>query len=167
MGNEVCIADVYGSNEVNVGNGQIMNICTLFPSPPCEESGDIKGGIVLIKLNKLKNYNDLMVECTFEDRNGKKYKNKQKIEINLDKEKNEFYANMSNRKGILLARYVILLKEWIKECGQGKRINATNKAFKAKLNGFCKYFESEMKVIGDETLAQEIKIMKKILNCAE
>merc|ERR1712154_259731 len=167
-GNEVCIADVHGSNEIDVGSGQIMNIKTLFPSPPDLESGDVKGGIVLIKLAKLKNYNDLVIECSFEDDEGKKYKNNQSVVIEFESA-DEFYANMGNRKGILLSRYVVLLKQWIKECGHGNKIYAisTSKALREKLIAFCKYFESEMKVIGDKTLQKEVKILKKIINCAE
>jgi len=139
-----------------------MNIKTLFPSPPDPESGDVKGGIVLIKLKKLKNYNDLAIECSFEDDCGKKYKNNQRVVLN-EESHDDFYANIGNRKGILLSRYVVLLKEWIKECGEGNRITATSKASKEKLSAFCQYFEREMKVIGDKTLAKEVEILKKII----
>merc|ERR1711971_1223421 len=104
-------------------------------------------GIVLIKLKqqKVANYSDLEIVCSFEDRTGKKYKNKQELCLN-EKDESEFYANMGNRKGILLSRYVVLLKQWIKECGEGNRIQATSKANKEKLSAFCQYFEREMKV---------------------
>eukprot|EP01084_Bolivina_argentea_P121924 216082_1 len=77
-GGEICIDKVYGSNDININNGEIMNISSLFPSPP-DDDGDIKGGIVLIKLKNNNNnnnnnnkINNLFVECTFEDKKGKK-----------------------------------------------------------------------------------------------
>merc|ERR1719273_2668022 len=159
-GNEVCIADVYGSNDIDATSGEIMNIQTLFPSPPDPDTGAVKGGIVLIKLKqrKVANYSHLEIICSFEDRTGKKYKNKQELCLN-EKDESEFYANLGNRKGILLTRYVVLLKQWLKECGQGSQVKATSDGFKQKLIGFCKYFEREMDAIGDKTLKSKQQAM--------
>ena len=162
-GGQVCIDSVYGSNEIDINSGEIMNIKTLFPSPPDPDTGAVKGGIVLIKLKGLKNYNDLMINCSFQDNKGKKYKNEQNVVLN-EEDKNEFYANLGNRKGILLSRYVVLLKQWIKECRAGNYINATSSAQKQKLKSFCEYFEKEMEMIGDKTLKQEVEILKKLIN---
>merc|ERR1711933_452084 len=86
-GGQVCISDVFGSNEIDVKSGEVMNIKTLFPSPPDPDNGRIKGGIVLIKLMKRnKNlYNDLVIECSFVDKAGKEYQNKQSVVLKESK----------------------------------------------------------------------------------
>merc|ERR1712228_663475 len=162
-GGQVCIQNVYGSNDIDVNSGEVMNITTLFPSPPNPENAQVKGGIVLIKLKKMQKLNDVFIECSFEDNEGKKYKNKQNVILNQHNSQNsdEYYANTGVRKGILLTRYVVLMKEWIQEFGQGNRINTTSKEYKQK---FEKYFEQQMEICGDKTLKQEVEILKKIIN---
>ena len=105
------IASVYGSDTVNKENGSIMNVNTLFPSKT-ESTGEVKGGVVLLKLNKKQgqNSNTLNLKVSYKDRNGKEYNNSQTVTLNKE---GEYYDNTGIRKAILLERYANTLKNWI------------------------------------------------------
>lgn len=102
---------VYGSDTTNKENGNIMKVNTLFPSKTTD-TGEVKGGVVLLKLSKIADNQSGQVELnvSYKDREGKKYSNKQVVEFN---EKEEFYDNTGIRKAIVLTRYVNTLKNWI------------------------------------------------------
>lgn len=134
------IEKVYGSDAADCVNGNIMKVNTLFPSSS-NSSGEAKGGIVLLKLKyDLGNRNVLLedgadvekkvdavvsLSVSYKDRDGKVHSNSQEVvfgkEIvsgNLNgsaktKEAEEYYENTGIRKGIVLARYVNLMKNWI------------------------------------------------------
>ena len=104
---------VYGSDTSNSHKDNLMKVNTLFPSKTSEE-GEVKGGIVLVKLKEKteKNNGKIDLEVSYKDRNGKEYNNKQTI--NFDKNKNkDFYDNTGIRKAIVLTRYANILKNWI------------------------------------------------------
>ena len=105
------IASIYGSDTVNKDNGNIMNVNTLFPSKT-ESTGEVKGGVILLKLNKKQgqNLNTLNLKVSYKDRNGKQYSNSQTVTLNKNE---EYYDNTGIRKAILLERYVNVLKNWI------------------------------------------------------
>ena len=105
------IASVYGSDTVNKENGSIMNVNTLFPSKT-ESTGEVKGGVVLLKLNKKQgqNSNTLNLKVSYKDRNGNEYNNSQTVTLNKE---GEYYDNTGIRKAILLERYANTLKNWI------------------------------------------------------
>ena len=102
---------VYGSDSSKGNKGNLMKVNTLFPSKT-SETGEVKGGIVLVKLSQIteKNNGIIELEVTYKDRNDKDYKNTQSI--NFDK-KEEFYDNSGIRKAIVLTRYANILKTWI------------------------------------------------------
>ena len=104
---------VYGSDSSNGQKENLMKVNTLFPSKTSAK-GEVKGGIVLVKLREKteKNNGKVELEVSYKDRNGKEYKNSQTI--NFDKNKNEeFYDNSGIRKAIVLTRFVNILKSWI------------------------------------------------------
>ena len=104
---------IYGSDSLNAQKGDLMKVNTLFPSKTSEK-GEVKGGIVLIKLKERteKINGKIELEVSYKDRNGKEYKNTQTI--NFDKNKNEeYYDNSGIRKAIVLTRYANILKNWI------------------------------------------------------
>eukprot|EP01084_Bolivina_argentea_P124722 220990_1 len=138
-GNSCEIKKVYGSSVKNerdiVNNGEITKINTLFPSKKSKEKRGTKGGIKVIQLKKAKDNNNdninVQLEVTFEDRNGKIYVNEQNVifksqiinnkendmieydekEKEEEKYSNNFYDNIGIRKGILLCKYVELIRE--------------------------------------------------------
>ena len=104
---------VYGSDSSNAQKENLMKVNTLFPSKSSEK-GEVKGGIVLVKLKEKteKKIGKVELEVSYKDRNGKAYRNSQTV--NFDKNTNEeFYDNSGIRKAIVLTRYVNILKSWI------------------------------------------------------
>ena len=104
---------VYGTDSPNKQKGNIMKVNTLFPSKSSEE-GEVKGGIILIKLKaKTENNNGkINLEVSYKDRNGKEYSNAETITFDKNKDE-EFYDNSGIRKAIILTRYANILKNWI------------------------------------------------------
>jgi Ca-activated chloride channel homolog len=106
------IDTVFGSPEADSATGRLMSINTLFPSRSTE-GGEVKGGIVLLKLRKLTSYTDTPVylRVTYEDRDGRT-DNAEQV-IMLEKTPPEYFDNSGIRKAILLTRYAALLKNWM------------------------------------------------------
>jgi Ca-activated chloride channel family protein len=105
------IEAVYGSDTKDKLKGNIMHVNTLFPSK--SEGGEVKGGIVLVKLKAkdASKQGNLQVKVSYQDRNGKDHKNAQTVTFRDTNE--EYYENTGIRKGILLTRYVNAMKNWI------------------------------------------------------
>jgi Ca-activated chloride channel family protein len=102
------IEKVFGSPEADEATGQIMYVNTLFPSKT--EEGEVRGGLVLLKLKKTEENGKLELKVSYEDRSGNKEIDEKEITFNaIDKDN---YDNTGIRKGILLSRYANLLKAW-------------------------------------------------------
>lgn len=105
------IEKVYGTDSIDSEKSNIMHVNTLFPSKT-NEDGEVKGGIIILKLKKTdENKNKLALKVSYETRDGKKDSTREIVEFNED---SEYYDNTGIRKGILLARYVNLIKNWTK-----------------------------------------------------
>jgi len=186
------IEKVYGSPEANESTGEIMKVNTLFPSASTEKG--TKGGIILLKLKKLSDDNDLTLNVSYEDRTGKADSSTEKVLF--ENKTSEYFANTGIRKAVLLSRYADLLKNWMIDQRQNYDNKKANKIlinqddgivipseapqlgkwerqslelkvldnYKEIFNQFNKYFEEEMKSINDSTLSQEVDILKKLAN---
>eukprot|EP01083_Nonionella_stella_P295917 1005502_1 len=119
-GNGMCIDKVYGSGDDKMNKEfgfEVMNVSTLFPSP-YNESKEIKGGIVLLKLKTNKDNNivaNMEIDVSYKEvSTGKVFKDKQNIlfgERNKNKDSNhDYFDHVGIRKAVLLTRYVELLK---------------------------------------------------------
>lgn len=106
------IKAVYGSDTVNKETGSIMNVNTLFPSKS-NSDGEVKGGIVLLKLNKKQGTGNGKIELSvsYKDRSGKESNNSKTVEFKNQEQ--DFYDNDGIRKAVVLSRYVNVLKDWI------------------------------------------------------
>lgn len=122
------IEKVYGSPEADLATGEIMKVNTLFPSKT--EEGQVKGGMVLIKLKKLSPAGFLSEESSseggsskgglpggiiklkvsYQDRNG--VTDGDEAEVEMPETEPDFYQNSGIRKAVLLSRYADLLKDW-------------------------------------------------------
>jgi Ca-activated chloride channel family protein len=103
------ISKVYGSPLADEATGEIMNVNTLFPSK--SEDGEVKGGMILIKLNKLTEDPELKLVASYQDREGAPGGSTKEIDLNSSV---ETYDNQGIRKAILLARYGNLMKNWLR-----------------------------------------------------
>ena len=157
-----------GSGADALKKGEIMKIDTLFPSPPSQETGEKKGGIVLLKVKRKDNGDDalksfnMMIECKFEDKYGKKYNNKQLVQFGDENKFNQqdYFDNYGVQKGILLARYTTLMQHWMKHdqyfyLNKTKKKTKTTKSlfvsprFKKIFESFKTYFIQQSKLIND------------------
>jgi Ca-activated chloride channel homolog len=105
------IEQVFGSPEADAATGELMKINTLFASK--SEGGEVKGGIVLLKLKKTSSSPNEAVTLTvsYEDRNGRKDSSEAKIY--MERQSPEYFDNDGIRKGVLLTRYASLLQNWL------------------------------------------------------
>jgi Ca-activated chloride channel family protein len=101
------IVDVYGSPNANKATGTLMQIDTLFPSKASNEK--VKGGVVLLKLEKIGNSGDIELEVSYENAEGKSFTNQQKVVL----DKRRGYDNSGIQKAILVSNYVSLMKNWL------------------------------------------------------
>lgn len=103
------IEKIYGTDSLDAEKGNILHVNTLFPSKT-NEDGEVKGGIVLLKLKKTKeDAKDLTLKVSYETRDWQKDSVEEVVEFTGN---DEYYDNTGIRKGILLARYVNLIKNW-------------------------------------------------------
>ncbi len=100
------IEAIYGSPEANISSGEIMRVNTLFPSASSDEK--IKGGIVLLKLKKIADTNDIKLQISYKDRKFNSFSSFKTVSFG----KNE-QNSTGIKKAILLAEYVTLMKNWL------------------------------------------------------
>eukprot|EP01084_Bolivina_argentea_P137718 242543_1 len=170
---------VIGAPKADIASGKILQIDTLFPSAT-NKRGQGKGGIVLIKLKLNSSDIDpqhiakLKIMVNYEDRNNQVFENFLSV---IFVPKQDTFDNNGIRKAILLSQYVTLIKEWIgtesdpKQNNSGWKVNldklVVSDAYRAKFRMFLTYFAGEMQQIGDDTLKQEIDIIKKLIGNVE
>lgn len=104
------IEKVYGSPEADQATGTLMAINTLFPSK--REDGQTQGGLVLLKLRKAEGANPrLTLQVSYQDRNGTPAE--VETQVVFPDAQADAYDNLGIRKGVLLARYVDLIQNWL------------------------------------------------------
>jgi Ca-activated chloride channel family protein len=183
------IEKVYGSPEADEATGEIMKVSTLFPSKA--EDGEVKGGIILIKLDQISPEGNITLAVSYKDRNGTEDGEVAQV-IFLDVEP-DFYQNGGIRKAVLLSRYADLLKNWITderesiesgktvqpsvtledgivvpgpvELGEWERQSlplTVSEPYRNLFDVFGTYFENESDALGDIDLQQEEVVLDKL-----
>lgn len=102
------ISEVYGSPDADTATGEIMNVSTLFPSK--SEDGQTRGGIILLKLDKVSDKGDIKLKTTYKDRLGNS--DGDEVIVQFDSSNEDYFENSGIRKAVLLSRYANLLKTW-------------------------------------------------------
>jgi Ca-activated chloride channel family protein len=180
------IEKVYGSPEADEATGEILKVNTLFPSK--KEDGEVKGGVILVKLKKLSPEGQLKLKVSYQDRSGREDSDEAEVEFNETIP--DFYQNSGIHKAILLSRYADLLKDWIVdersglqagqvvptvtlesgilipvELGEWERQSLplqVSEPYRKLFALYAPYFEKERKSIGDSNLQQEEVVLKKL-----
>jgi Ca-activated chloride channel family protein len=181
------IEKVYGSPEADQATGELMKVNTLFPSKA--EEGQVKGGVILVKLKKLSNDGNMILKVSYQDRNG--VQDSDEAKVDLAETTADFYQNSGIRKAVLLSRYADLLKNWMidertaaekgwkivpsvtlangivipVELGEWERqstVLVVSEPYPQLFGSFQDYFLVEAQAIGDSTLEQEDAILKKL-----
>lgn len=182
------IENVYGSDSVDKSTGNIMHINTLFPSA-ANSSGEVKGGIVVLKLKKIQDGEDVNLKVSYKDNKEKEHSNEQNVKFKS--ENDDYYDNQGIRKAVVLARYVNLMKYWIvyersndegfgtyaheytysddyvkNALGINERTSkklTISENYKKQFKEMKSYIENEMKVLNDNELKNEIEILNALI----
>jgi len=101
------IREVYGSPEAKDATGEIMKVNTLFPSE--RTKGETRGGLVLLHMKRVSDDDTIRLTASYVDRETKQHANSVTLQF---EDRPEFYDNTGIRKGIVLARYANVLKNW-------------------------------------------------------
>ena len=183
------IEQVYGSPEADKATGELMKVNTLFPSKRVE--GETKGGLILLKLRNIGDEGgSLRLKTSYEDRAG--HVDGSEAKIYLDDERPEYFENSGIQKGVLLARYADLVQNWLIDerehaswsrpweprvnpeygiclppspLGQWERTSLplmVSSPYRSLFRDFSEYFSDEIDEIGDNTLLQELQILRQL-----
>ncbi|WP_458206330.1 vWA domain-containing protein [Haladaptatus sp. NG-SE-30] len=181
------IENVYGSPSADEATGELMSVNTLFPSQTKENR--TKGGVVLVQLNRAAPASELTLTVSYEDRTGKQYENEKTVTF---AERSPPHAdNTAIRKAVLLAQYGDLMQNWIRyeraqlagenvetpgdgvepastasDLGEWERRSTdlqVSPTYADRIDRFERHFESEMGVIGDDSLKRELAILQSLL----
>ena len=103
------IEAIYGSPNADADTGELLQINTLFPSE--RSGGRTRGGLVLLQLRRLEGGDGgLTLTTSYEDVNGNPGGSTAEVVFT---EESGVYSNTGIRKGILLSRYVNLMRAWL------------------------------------------------------
>ena len=178
------VVKIYGTDDIDSENhSEIMHVNTLFPSSS-NETGEVKGGVILLKLKKKGTGNDLTINMNWEEVNGKK--GESSLEVSF--KDGNYYDNTGIRKAITLTRYVNAIKNWVYyERDKDDRFLITyntgfddfivvesenertsvpltcSNEYKKVFNNLKNYMEKEILELSDDTMNQEIEILNKII----
>jgi Ca-activated chloride channel family protein len=182
------IDKVYGSPEADEATGEIMRVNTLFPSRA--EEGEVKGGIILIKLSRISDDPRITLSVSYRDRNGTE--DGAEAAVIFPEVEGDFYENDGIRKAILLSRYADLLKNWIIDersaldqdapvepsvtledgivvpgplLGEWERQSlplTVSEGYRVFFELFRSHFETESVALGDPDLQQEVVVLIKL-----
>jgi Ca-activated chloride channel family protein len=183
------IEQVYGSPEADKATGELMKVNTLFPSKRVD--GEVKGGLILLKLkNTGDDTGSIRLKTSYEDRAGDVDGSETKIY--LDNQRPEYFDNSGIQKGILLARYADLVQNWLIDerehaswsrpweprvnpelgicvppmgLGTWERTSLplmVSSPYRSLFDDFSEYFSDEINEIGDNTLLQELQILRQL-----
>ena len=182
------IDKVYGSPEADEATGEIMRVNTLFPSRA--EEGEVKGGIILIKLSRISDDPRITLSVSYRDRNGTE--DGAEAGVIFPEVEGDFYENDGIRKAILLSRYADLLKNWIIDersaldqdapvepsvtledgivvpgplLGEWERQSlplTVSEGYRVFFELFRSHFETESVALGDPDLQQEVVVLDKL-----
>ena len=182
------IEKVYGSPEADQATGELMKINTLFPSKA--EEGQVKGGVVLVKLKKLPAQDgEMRLKVSYQDRSG--VQDGDEAIVQFAQKQPDYYQNSGIRKAVLLSRYADMLKNWMIderkaaqrgwkivpsvtlangivvpiELGEWERQSmplAVSNEYKLLFKQFSDYFRIESRALEDKDLQKEQSVLDKL-----
>lgn len=170
----VTVEKVYGAPGSVAGSGEIMHVNTLFPS--ARQERETKGGIILLKLKPSTSEASLVLRVSYENRLGAK--EECESDIRFTDPGTERFDNTGIRKGVLLARYVDLLHDWIGQerssAGNGTAGSWDTQELPLKVSAsharnfrdFSGHFRSEMALLGDRALEKEAGLLDTLSGLA-
>ncbi len=176
---DVSIAQVYGSPDADKATGELMYVNTLFPS--ASEGGEVRGGVVLLKLEGASEGSLVDLVVSYENRYGEAFLQSDSITIDGGKAESTGVT-----KAVLLARYADLLLNWLIDTNQqapeptvtifeGIVVPAewvlseweqtsteltVSDAYKELFATFTAHMEQQIAALGDDELYQEVDLLE-------
>jgi Uncharacterized protein containing a von Willebrand factor type A (vWA) domain len=173
------IASVHGSPTAEEATEQLMHVGTLFPS--AKQDGEARGGVILVRLTQTGPEPDVALQASWTERDGTEHTEGVSVTV---PETAETYAHDGIRKAIALARYARTLRSWTREVhdradsatgvddwllpdqrGQHERESVPLVVPDAYSDQFAKlraYLNVELDAVGDETLTQEVDLLRTL-----
>lgn len=172
-GSDYQIEQVYGSPDTDLATGELLHVRTLFPSK--SERGEVKGGLVLLKLRKIGEGNTLTLRARYQDKAGKEAVTESVVSF-ADLQPGTFDTT-GIRKGVLLVQYGTLLNEWMRnEWGnenafspeserweRSSRSLTVSDRMKDMMKHFMAHFAEESTLIGDTSLRRERDVLDRLI----
>jgi Ca-activated chloride channel family protein len=177
------ISQVIGSPEADAATGRIMHVKTLFPAPT-DENGT-RGGIILLRLEKLSDNPEITLSVNYEDRSGRE--DEVNSRFSFATAEPEHFDDAGIRKGVLLARYADLVRN--SATASHKRVGPANEGKidgsgwsywersaspltvslpkKTEIDRFCEHLKIEISAIGDKSLEQEVLVLSRLSQLVE
>lgn len=166
-GDGFTIDGVYGSpNEDASSTGQVMHVETLFPSHGDEGT---KGGVIVVSMSEADVGDEIRISTSWTERGGEKGGDVTRVQI-TDEEPN-YYDSVDTQKAVLLCQYAELMQQWLESTGPESSEDWERKStdirvpdeYREKIETFTSHFEKEVKQIGDESLENELDMLRSVL----
>jgi len=110
LSQDFAIAQIYGSPSNKENSKQLLYIASLFASQ--KQENQVKGGLILVKLRKIGSSDGkITIRASFKD--GAGTPDTAELDAVVTNSTPEYFDTNGIRKGILLARYGELLKQWL------------------------------------------------------
>lgn len=183
------LSSVYGSTDAHTATARLLHVNTLFPSPA--RDGKAKGGVVLARLERVGNADEVTVTSEWERRDGST--GSAEGTVSLPTETAGRFDHSGIRKAVLLSRYADLAKNWMIYERRGPTGGADGEggiddpppfdseggwerqsddltvapAYRDRFDAFADHFEAEMAAIGDGSLSRELDVLRTLANHGE
>jgi len=184
------IEQVYGSPEADKATGELMKVNTLFPSKRVE--GETRGGLILLKLRNIGDEDgSIRLKTSYEDRAGDVDGSEAKIYLDDERPEYFDNSGIRKgvllaRYADLVQNWLIDEREhasWSRpwepninyeeegicipptQLGEWERTSlplTVSPSYRALFRDFSQYFSDEIYEIGDNTLLQELQILRQL-----
>ncbi|MFZ5949207.1 MAG: hypothetical protein ACOYXC_00760, partial [Candidatus Rifleibacteriota bacterium] len=179
------IRKVIGSPEADLATSRIFQVKTLFPAPT--RAAGTRGGVILLQLEKIGQESGINLKINYQDRSGKDYEFTSSV--SFPETEPDYFDDQGIRKAIALAHYADLLKAvatgrfpghqqamavsgnnqenrpdnsgWTYWERPGTQLAVSSSA-QTPLRQFKSWLQSEIDMIGDQTMRQEIKVLNRL-----
>jgi Ca-activated chloride channel family protein len=183
------IEKIYGSTEAKLSTDELLRVNTLFASPTTDEG--TRGGVILTKLKKIKDKENLSLKIGYKDRDGSHHQKRLDFRFEDSDDK-------SIKKAILLSRYCEVMQNFLidmrascndrvslpytlilknLEIDPKKRLVAigsgnwerrscklrVSPGYQKLLNILKNYYQKEMKTLNDPSLQKELDLLNLLL----
>jgi Ca-activated chloride channel family protein len=124
ISNSFSIKKIYGTATNQTAPNTLLEVNTLFPSSNDEDG--VKGGVILVALEKIAKSNDIKLKVSYFDRNGEKHQSIKNVKFDI----NNYYGGSAIQKASILSDYVNIIKNWLIDTRKGCNDKVSYPSFK-------------------------------------